>query len=103
MLFFPRSRTSLALGTALLGLVACSGGGTPTTPATTPATTPVTTPPTTVPAVAVGSPAPDAAASCRYGKGTVDTRCQRQAPRFVADVDAAISELTRQEPQLFNF
>ena len=96
-------QANLALGAVLLGFVACSGsGGNPTTPATTPAATP----PTTLPAVAVGSPAPapsgGAGASCRYGKGTVDTRCQRQTPRFVGEVDAAITLLTQQEPQIFN-
>lgn len=104
MFIIPKNlQGKLALGAILVGFVACSGsGGSPTTPVTTP----VTTPPTTVPAAAVGapapSPAPGAAASCRYGKGTVDTRCQRQAPRFVADVDAAIALLVQQEPQIFN-
>jgi hypothetical protein len=104
MFIVPRNlQGKLALSVVLFGFVACSGsGGGPTTPATTP----ITTPPTTVPAVAVGSPVPtpsnDAAASCRYGKGTVDTRCQRQAPRFVGEVDAAIALLVQQEPQIFN-
>jgi hypothetical protein len=64
-----------------------------------------TPPPTTVPAATAGQPSapPTAASSCKYGKGTVNTSCQRQGARFVTDVDAAITELTRQQPQLFNF
>ena len=101
MLVVRKSRkANLGVGAVLLAFMACSGSSTPTTPVTTP----VTTPPTTVPVVVAGSPLPNtAAASCRYGKGTVDTRCQRQAPRFLADVDAAITELTRQQPEIFNF
>ncbi len=96
------SNATLVLTLVLAASFACSGSSGPTTPAAPP----VTAPPTTVPASTAGQPTPPpqgAGATCRYGKGTVDTRCQRQGARFVADVDSAITELTRQQPQIFNF
>jgi hypothetical protein len=77
--------------------VSCSGSSTPTTPPTSPApsiapTTQPTAPPST----------PPGAASCRYGKGVVDAYCDRQVGAFHTEVDAAITLLTQQRPEIFD-
>jgi hypothetical protein len=94
-------RKSLAAAAAAVVLAfhpACGGGGSsPTTPPTVPSTTapPVTTPPTTTPPVG-------GAGECPLGKGTADTSCRTTSPTFVDQVDAAIDELVRQQPQIFD-
>ena len=45
---------------------------------------------------------PPGAPSCRFGKGTVDTVCSRQTAAFSTDVDAAISLLVQQRPDIFD-
>ncbi len=47
------------------------------------------------------SPAPTPS-PCPYGKGSVDTTCVRGVPVFLEKVDAAISQLVQQRPELFN-
>ncbi len=52
-----------------------------------------------------GSPLPSPSPTpspCPYGKGTVDATCVRGVPVFVEKVDAAISQLVQQRPELFN-
>jgi hypothetical protein len=94
------SRPSRALPLAVsLLLVACGGGdrtpGTPTSPA---AATP--TPP-----VAVTPPPPDpfpGASSCgRIGLGSDRYECREEAASFLGEVRAAIDELVREKPGLF--
>ena len=77
-----------------------TGGGMPSTlpPAATP-----------TPASSIGSPTPTpapvtnpGASSCPLGKGTVDTQCNRTQPAFLSDVDAAIDQLVREKPQMFD-
>lgn len=78
-------------------VLSCGGSPTPTTPPSPP--TPSIAP------TAVPSPLPSAspgASSCRYGKGTVSTFCDRQVAAFSAEVDAAITLLTQQRPDIFD-
>jgi len=80
-------------------VLSCGGSPTPTTP-------PSPLPPTpSIAPTAAPSPEPSAspgASSCRYGKGTVETFCNRQVGAFGADVDAAITLLTQQSPEIFD-
>jgi hypothetical protein len=80
-------------------VLSCGGSPTPTTP-------PSPLPPTpSIAPTAAPDPEPSAspgAASCRYGKGTVTTYCDRQVGAFGADVDAAITLLTQQHPEIFD-
>jgi len=78
-------------------VLSCGGSPTPTTPPSPP--TPSIAP------TAEPSPEPSAspgASSCRYGQGTVNTYCDRQVGAFGADVDAAITLLTQQHPEIFD-
>jgi hypothetical protein len=79
------------------GVLSC-GGGSPT-PTTPPSATPSIAP-TAAPSVAPSS-APGAS-SCRYGKGVLTTFCDRQVSAFSAEVDAAITLLTQQRPDIFD-
>lgn len=93
-------RRALPVAAILAVGVSCSGSGTPTTP------------PSPVPSIlptAAPSPSPSpsplaspGATSCRYGKGTVGAFCDRQVAAFVSDVDAAISLLVQQRPDIFD-
>jgi hypothetical protein len=65
-------------------------------PSTTP---PSTTPPSTTPPVTTP---PASSVACALGKGTLDTYCTRKSATFLPRVDAAIDQLTRERPQLFN-
>ena len=77
-------------------VLSCGGSSTPNTP---PSPTPSVAP-TTAPSVApTASPG---ASSCRFGKGTLNTFCDRQVAAYSADVDAAISLLTQQHPEIFD-
>ena len=79
----------------------CGGGG-PTSVAPPVASTPSPTPASTpTPATVVAAPV-GAAATCPYGKGYLDAQCGRQASFYVADVDAAIADLVRTRPDIFN-
>jgi hypothetical protein len=89
-------RTS-SIVAAIAVAVSC-GGGSPT-PTTPPSPTP-TVAPTTAPSVAPS--ASPGASSCRYGKGSLETYCDRQVAAFAADVDAAITLLTQQRPEIFD-
>ena len=87
---------TLPVVAALAVAPSCGGSSTPTMP---PSPTP-TIAPTTAP-----SPLPSAspgASSCQYGKGTVDTFCSRQVGAYGADVDAAITLLVQQRPDIFD-
>lgn len=105
---FP-SRTVAALaGTAALTFGACSG---PSDKASAPSAVSASAEggargffasPSPLPAT---SPAPSPSPTpspCPYGKGTVDTTCVRGGPVFLEKVDAAISQLVQQRPELFN-
>ena len=82
---------------AMLAVVlSCGGSSTPTTP---PSPSPTVAPTAAPSPVASASPG---ASSCRYGKGTVDTYCARQVGAFGADVDAAITLLVQQSPDIFD-
>ena len=88
---------TLPVVAALAVVLSCSGSPTPTTPPSPP--TPSIAP------TAAPSPLPSAspgAASCRYGKGTVDTFCERQVSALSAEVDAAITLLAQQHPEIFD-
>jgi hypothetical protein len=91
-----------ALVAALVAAAACSGSNSPTQPpVNTPPTTltPTPVPPTPLPATPQPSPS---AASCAIGKGDIDARCARSAPRLLQEVEAAIDRVVRDKPQLFN-
>jgi len=88
-------RTLSAVG-ALAFVVSCGGSSTPTTPPS---------PVPTVAPTAEPSPSPIAspgASSCRFGKGTVGAYCDRQVAALGPDVDAAITLLTQQRPDIFD-
>jgi hypothetical protein len=89
-------RTLPALG-ALAFTLGCGGSSSPTVP---PSPAP-SIGPTTAPSTPPSAP-PTGAAACRYGKGTVTTFCDRQVPAFGAEVDAAITLLTQQRPDIFD-
>ena len=89
-------RTLPAVAAVAVAL-SCSGSPTPTTPPSAP---PPTIAPTTTPSAPPSTP--PGAASCRYGKGVVDTFCDRQVGAFGAEVDAAITLLTQQRPEIFD-
>lgn len=77
--------------------VSCSGSDSPTIPPSSPAPSIA---PTTLP-TAQPSPSPGAT-SCRFGKGVVDSFCDRQVGAFGAEVDSAITLLTQQHPEIFD-
>ena len=76
--------------------LSCGGSSTPTTPPSAAPTVAPTTAPSVAPSASPG------ASSCRYGKGQVTTFCDRQTSAFSAEVDAAITLLTRQHPEIFD-
>lgn len=97
---FIKVRVALAVGlavAAVVGINACGGSSgptalpstSPTVPAPTP--TPTPTPPTT-----------PVAAACPLGKGTVSASCARHNGRFVSEVDAAVTQVLRDSPALFD-
>jgi hypothetical protein len=81
------------LTTAVL-VGACGGGGSPTTPPTAaPTPAPITSP----------TPPPVMSACQRIGLGTGTGRdCPSQSPTFQAQVEAAMDQLIREQPQIFN-
>lgn len=85
-----------ALIAAALAAAACSGS--PTGPVGVTPTPSVSPSPSPSPSA---SPTPSAA-SCALGKGDVDARCARAAPRLLPDVEAAIDRVVRAHPQLFD-
>jgi hypothetical protein len=108
-----RSLAFLPWSVAVAVAVSCSGSGpSPTSPVLPPPTTsgapgatPLASPtPTPFPSASPIPPAPSspAAATCRYGMGTVSTSCARGASAFVSEVDSAIEQLAREQPALFN-
>jgi hypothetical protein len=46
--------------------------------------------------------APPAAATCRYGPGTLDTTCAHRVGQFEAEVNAAIDRLAGRHPEYFD-
>jgi hypothetical protein len=85
--WYPRA-VFLGLGTLLA--LSCGGGSSPPSSARPAATTPVSGP------SAVGGVG---AASCPFGKGTVETACtQGKSGLLLADVDAAIEQVAQQRP-----
>ena len=105
---FPSRAIGPTAGAAVLMLWACSGtsekASSPTavtgaerggarsflaSPNPAPSTSPLPSP----------SPTPS---PCPYGKGTVDATCLRGVPVFLEKVDAAISQLVQQRPEIFN-
>lgn len=89
-------RTLPALGALALTL-GCGGSSSPTVP---PSPAP-SIGPTTAPSTPPSAP-PTGASSCRYGKGVVSTFCDRQSPALAAHVDAAITQLVQQRPDIFD-
>jgi hypothetical protein len=94
------NRSAYAALTAASLILAACGGGSNKNVTTTP---PVTAPP--LAAVPTATPPPfDAipgATSCaKLGPGK-DGACRRESPTFMADVDAALDELIREQPNLF--
>jgi hypothetical protein len=87
---------ALPVAGGLAFVVSCGGSSTPTTP---PSPAP-TIAPTTVPSVAPSTP--PGTSSCRYGKGVVTTFCDRQTSAYATQVDAAITLLTQQRPDIFD-
>ena len=79
------------------GALACSGSNSPTPPSSQPSVAPSIAP-TTVPS----APPVTGASSCRYGKGVVDAYCDRQTAAFATQVDAAITQLVQQRPDIFD-
>ena len=88
-------RTLPALG-VIAFVSSCGGSSTPTTPPSPSPTIAPTALPSVTPSASPG------ASSCRYGKGTVETFCDRQVAAYAADVDAAISLLVQQRPDIFD-
>jgi hypothetical protein len=95
----------MRLGTRRLGgfavivlasvLSVCGGKDQPSAPAGEPSAPPATTPP--APAAT-----PDALFSCHLGDGSATNSCQRENPSFLDDVDTAINQLVKQEPDIFD-
>lgn len=86
-----------ALPAAALALTLGCGGSSPTVPPSPPPSIA----PTTAPSIAPSTP-PTGAAACRFGKGTVTTFCDRQVAAHASVVDAAITLLTQQRPDIFD-
>ena len=80
------------------GINACGGSSNPS-PVTTP--TPVAVPSPTPTPTPSATPTP-VAADCPLGKGTASASCARHDGRFVEDVDAAVAEVLRESPALFD-
>ena len=94
MFHFLRSPQVFVVGIAMT-LTVC-GGSSPTQPPTTP---PPTAAPTPTPAA---TPLPPLSSSCaRLGPGSNDTRCPREQPRFLNELDAAIAEVRASRPDIF--
>ncbi|MCM2255528.1 MAG: hypothetical protein NDJ94_07630 [Vicinamibacteria bacterium] len=96
-------RPSAAL--VLLLLTACGGGGSsspsaPSNPITN--TTPTPTPAPTATATPTPVPGGGATASCALGYGVWDAPCSRNAGQFLTDVMAAIDQLQKEKPTLFD-
>lgn len=93
----------LLSGTAAVAIVSAScTGSSPTVPAAGPSASA-----TSAGAVrsAASSPAPSpspSAAACRHGQGTLDTSCARGVPAFLPEVESAIDQLAREQPEVFN-
>jgi hypothetical protein len=94
-----RGILAMAGGGVVLLAVSCSGPSSPGTPAPSPSV------PAPSPAAAAPSPspsAPPAAASCRYGYGTLDTTCTVRTEQLESNVNAAIDRLAERHPEYFD-
>lgn len=91
-----RSR-DLFLAVLCAAALACSGSSPtqppPVSPPKEPSPAPTPTPQATPPTGTV---------SCPLGKGDVDAFCARDTAAHLGDVDAAIDQLVKERPQLFN-
>jgi len=88
------ARASFLLAAVAAGSSCGGGGGTPV--ASTP---PVVVTPQPTPSPGDGGPT---ASSCPLGKGDLSAPCQRGAPKLLAEVEAAIDRLVKEQPGLFN-
>ncbi len=89
-----RGSFPVALG-AFVALAAwsCGGGSSPVAPASpTPAPVPTPTP----------GDGGVSASSCPVGKGSVTAPCRKLSPRLLDAVEAAIDQLVREHPEIFN-
>jgi hypothetical protein len=78
-------------------VASCSSPSAPTRTSSAPATpAPSAAPPP------VASPSAPAAASCRFGYGTLDTACTRRAEQLEPDLGAAIDRLAARHPEYFD-
>ena len=98
-------RVSRLVLVVAIGAFGCGGGGgsptggTNTQPTPTPGASTISQPtPTPTPSTPTGP----GASSCPLGKGTVNTRCDRTTPTFLAEVDAAIDQLVTEKPEIFD-
>ena len=93
-----RGRVVGLLAFAALAGLSCGGGSSsPSGPNANP-TAPAL--PTATPTAA--APPPPAANACPYGKGRLDAQCARSSSRYAADIERAIGDLLRQQPQIFS-
>ena len=100
IVFMNRSVYSAGTAASLLLLAACGGGSNESVTNNPPVTTPpalVAPPTTTLPPF---DPIPGATSCARFGAGR-EGNCRRDSPNFMDDVDAVLSELTRERPSLF--
>jgi len=98
--FIIKVRVALAVGLALaavVGINACGGSSGPTA---LPSTSPIVPAPTPTPTPT--PPTTPVAAACPLGKGTVSASCARHDGRFVSEVDAAVTQVLRDNPALFD-
>lgn len=98
----PRSPVLAVLAVLSVPLILSTcGGGDAQAP-----TTPLVPPPTTLPAGPATPPPPDpfpGATSCnRIGLGSSAYNCREEAATFQSEVQAAIDELVRDQPQIFD-
>jgi hypothetical protein len=87
--------------TAAVVIASCTGSS-PTVPAAAPSASATSAGAGRSAASSPGpSPSPGAAA-CRHGQGTLDTSCARGVPAFLPEVESAIDQLAREQPEVFN-
>jgi hypothetical protein len=87
----PKLSTTAALAVSLLAL-SC-GSDAPSGP---------NTPTPTPPAPTAPPPGGGVGASCPLGKGTNSFSCDRRSPRLLAQVEAALDQLVKERPQIFD-
>jgi len=101
VVMIPRLAKVAALFAAVIlstGLVSCGGGGSPANPSTPPATTPPVATPTP-------APNPPLSATCvrlGFSRATGQEKCPKEGPTFLDELDEAIDQLVRDQPQIFD-